>query len=157
MNQPRIAFAISIAATIAATLHAAPRIADPVPKVLIIGIDGLRPDAMMRANTPNLDRLIAAGCVSLQASTCQVTVSGPGWSSMLTGVWSPKHEVLDNDFLQPRYADYPHFFTRLKQVRPELITASFDSWEPLPKFLVPADDTDPMATKPLPTSRNGLA
>lgn len=111
-------------------------------KVLIIGIDGLRPDAMMKADTPNLDALMEKGCCSLEARTSRFTVSGPGWSSMLTGVWAPKHNVPDNDFLEPAYERYPHFFARVKEKRPDLVTATFDSWEPLSMYLVPPDATD---------------
>ena len=35
--------------------------AEPTPKVLIIGIDGCRPDALNVAKTPNLDALVEAG------------------------------------------------------------------------------------------------
>jgi predicted AlkP superfamily pyrophosphatase or phosphodiesterase len=34
---------------------------EPTPKVLIIGIDGCRPDALKAATAPNLDALIEAG------------------------------------------------------------------------------------------------
>jgi hypothetical protein len=67
-------------------------------KALLIGIDGLRPDALPAAQTPNLDRLINAGCFTDQAKTSAVTVSGPAWSSLLTGVWPDKHGVHDNTF-----------------------------------------------------------
>ena len=39
------------------------------PHVLVIGIDGLRPDAMQKAKTPNIDALIQNGAVSFQ---CQI-------------------------------------------------------------------------------------
>ncbi len=134
MKHPTAAWTIAL-------LVSTPAIGDD-KKVLIIGIDGLRPDAMMKANTPNLDSLMENGCYSLEARTSRFTVSGPGWSSMLTGVWAPKHNVPDNEFLEPAYDRYPHFFTRLKEKRPELITATFDSWEPLSLYLVPPADTD---------------
>ena len=67
----------------------------PTKKVLILGIDGLRPDALIAANTPNVDRLLENGCFSAEAQTGQYTVSGPGWSSLLTGVWWSKHGVTD--------------------------------------------------------------
>lgn len=112
--------------------------AEPAParKVLLIGVDGLRPDAMMVAETPNIDWLIEHGCYSLEARTDRITVSGPGWSDMLVGVWSSRHEVVGNEFMRPRYDKYPHFFTRLKEARPDIVTASFISWEPIDKYLL---------------------
>ena len=101
------------------------------PHVLVIGIDGLRPDAMQKAKTPNIDALIQNGAVSFQ---CQIlgeryrkndTVTAPGWSSILTGVWADKHGVQDNSFKAKQFDKYPHFFARIKSQFPSLKTASF--------------------------------
>ena len=43
------------------------------PKVLIIGIDGVRPDALQAAETPAIDALIANGCVAFDASASAYT------------------------------------------------------------------------------------
>jgi predicted AlkP superfamily pyrophosphatase or phosphodiesterase len=123
--------------------------ADPAAKskkVLFIGIDGCRFDAVQSANAPNLDRLMAEGCYD---ADCQIlgdrftgndTISGPGWSSILTGVWADKHGVLDNDFKVKHYDQYPHFFARLKEVHPEAQTASVVSWIPIQQHIVSAAD-----------------
>jgi predicted AlkP superfamily pyrophosphatase or phosphodiesterase len=100
-------------------------------KVLIIGIDGCRPDTLIAAETPNLDALIDDGLVSYQAQTCEFTMSAPGWSSMLTGVWPPKHGVRDNSFDGADYDSSPHFFQRLKEVKEDAVTASIVNWEPI--------------------------
>ena len=70
----------------------------PVKKVLILGVDGLMPTALKAARTPHFDKLIADRCISYAAQAGDITVSGPGWSSMLTGVWREKHGVPDNAF-----------------------------------------------------------
>src|SRR6185295_15624785 len=84
-----------------------------VKKVLYIGIDGTRFDAIEKANTPNLDGLIADG---IHSPTCLIlgeryrkndTVSGPGWSSILTGVWADKHGVQNNTFTGMNYGEFP--------------------------------------------------
>ena len=100
-------------------------------KVLLIGIDGCRPDALQAAHTPNLDSLIEGGAVSFVAQTGEHTISGPGWASMLTGVGIGKHGIVDNSFADPHFDTYPHFFNRLNEVRPELHTASVVNWEPI--------------------------
>ena len=121
--------------------------ADLTPKVLIIGIDGCRPDALKAATTPNLDALIQAGIIfegtdiREPAGTDKAdTISGPGWSNLLTGVWPDKHNVLDNKFTQPNYDRYPHMFARLKEARPESVTASFSTWPPIERTIVSAAD-----------------
>ena len=114
----------------------------PSSRVLVIGIDGLRPDALRAARTKNLDSLIDQGCFS---NTTQIlgdryrendTVSGPGWSSFLTGVWADKHGVNDNRFGGKNYTRYPHFFALLKQRFPDARTGSFVDWEPIDTHIV---------------------
>lgn len=109
----------------------APRGDDSRPKVLLIGIDGVRPDVLAEVGTPNLDALIAEGAYSDRARTGRPTVSGPGWSSMLTGVWPEKHGVTSNDFTGNNYQRYPDFLTRIESVRPDLRTVVVADWPPL--------------------------
>ena len=120
--------------------------ADPAKKVLYIGIDGTRFDAIEKAETPNLDALVKEGIYS---PTCLIlgdryrkndTVSGPGWSSILTGVWADKHGVHNNTFVGMNYKEFPHFFARLKEVRPDAKTASLVTWEPIHKHITSAAD-----------------
>jgi predicted AlkP superfamily pyrophosphatase or phosphodiesterase len=115
--------------------------ADPpkTPKVLLIGLDGVRPDVLAEVSTPNIDALAAEGAFTPHARTGMPSVSGPGWSSMLNGVWPEKHGVVDNDFTGKRYDLYPDFLTRIEQVRPELNTFAVADWKPL----VAADDGAP--------------
>ncbi len=101
------------------------------PKVLVIGIDGIRPDVLMDVNTPNLDKLAEEGSFTSHAMTGYPSVSGPGWSSMLIGVWPEKHGVTDNSFEGERYDDFPDFLTRIEQIRPELSTFAVADWVPL--------------------------
>jgi len=100
-------------------------------KVLVIGIDGVRPDVLAEVPTPNIDALIEAGAFSAQANSTSTTISGPAWSSMLIGVWPDKHGVLSNDFTGNHYGEYPDFLTRLEQVRPDIETFVAADWLPL--------------------------
>jgi len=101
------------------------------PKLLIIGIDGCRPDGISAAYTPNLDDLMANGTYSLDARNTGITSSGPGWSSMLTGVWQDKHKVVDNSFSGSNFTRYPHFFKRIEESDPENRTVSVSQWHPI--------------------------
>ncbi|MCE9551987.1 MAG: alkaline phosphatase family protein [Planctomycetes bacterium] len=110
-------------------------------KVLIFGLDGTRLDALKTAKTPNLHQLIAeGGLVETQILGQRYrkndTISGPGWSSNLTGVWADKHGVQNNNVGVNKLQDYPHFFKRLKEVRPDAFTTSAASWSPIPQFIV---------------------
>jgi predicted AlkP superfamily pyrophosphatase or phosphodiesterase len=59
------------------------------------------------------------------------TDSGPGWSSIATGVWPDKHGVLDNGFAGAQFTKYPDFLSRAKAARPELATSALFSWAAL--------------------------
>lgn len=100
-------------------------------RLLVIGIDGVRTDALLAADTPNIDHLITEGSFDNRSEVDFVTVSGPGWSSMLTGVWCDKHGVRDNSFDGANYDTYPHFYGRLRALRPELTTVSYAQWPPI--------------------------
>ena len=100
-------------------------------KVLLIGIDGVRVDVLAEVDTPNLDALAASGTFTARTRTTTPSVSGPAWSSMLTGVWPEKHGVTDNSFDGRRYDEFPDFLTLIERVRPELGTFAVVDWQPL--------------------------
>jgi len=104
---------------------------DRTPKVLVIGVDGVRVDVLNEVATPNLDALAAGGTFTARTRTTTPSVSGPAWSSMLTGVWPEKHGVTNNDFDRRSYDAYPDFLTLIEQVRPELSTFAVVDWAPL--------------------------
>ena len=119
-----------------------------VGKVLVVGMDGLRYDLLTRspAVAPVLHGLMAAGAhgtsllpygeVDGQApdgpsTSMAYTDSGPGWSSVLTGVWPDRHGVRGNDFAGADYARYPDFLSRAGTARRRLRTAAAVSWPEL--------------------------
>ena len=50
--------------------------------VVIVGVDGLSPDGIRKAATPNLHRLMKSGASTLHARAVMPTVSSPNWASM---------------------------------------------------------------------------
>ena len=123
-----LALALSAALALAVSAGLA---AQPTPKVLLIGIDGVRPDVLAEVSTPNIDALAATGWYTDQARTTTPSVSGPSWSSMLTGVWPEKHGVTNNSFAGRDYDTWPGFLTRAERERPELSTFAALDWLPL--------------------------
>ncbi|MER7106333.1 alkaline phosphatase family protein [Streptomyces sp. NPDC000229] len=103
-------------------------------KVLVVGMDGLRHDRIDAANAPHMKSMMANGTYGLSllyAGPMAATSSGPGWSTISTGVWPDKHGVRDNTFTGKNYGQYPGFLARLAQVRPELSTYAAVDWKPL--------------------------
>ena len=84
---------------------------EAIERALVISVDGARPDVLMRAEMPNLRRLIDTGTFSFWARTVPAAVTLPSHASMLTGVAPERHGVTWN-------ADVPD----LESARPKVPT-----------------------------------
>ena len=82
-----------------ATLTATPTEIPRPRRVLILSIDGLRPDAIAMAPMPNLIELMGSGAYTLNAQTTFPSVTLPGHTSMLTGQCPDKHGINWNDYI----------------------------------------------------------
>lgn len=77
----------------------------PVPfakRVIILSIDGLRPDAIGLAPMPNLIDLMQTSAYSMAAQTVYPSVTLVAHASMLSGLCPSKHGVDWNDYLPER-------------------------------------------------------
>jgi arylsulfatase A-like enzyme len=81
-----------VVATVAAPTEAP--VQTKIKQVVIISIDGLRPDALELADTPALDNLRASGAYSPSAQTVLISVTLPSHASMLSGMTPKKHGIL---------------------------------------------------------------
>jgi hypothetical protein len=100
-------------------------------KVLIIGIDGTRSDALQQANTPNIDAIISQSFFTYESYHRGITVSGPSWSTIMCGVEYNKHGVTDNSYANSHYDQYPYFPTRAKTCLPDLYCVQVSQWAPM--------------------------
>jgi predicted AlkP superfamily pyrophosphatase or phosphodiesterase len=109
---PLLAPAVPAAAQASSPQAAAP--AKPIPAVehvIIISVDGLRPDVLLRARTPNVRGLMETGTFTLWARTVPQSITLPSHTSMLTGVTPERHRVLWNaDLPAPVYPKVPTIF-----------------------------------------------
>lgn len=128
-------------------------------KSLVIGIDGLGygTRGFGVANTPWMNSLIngtfAGGVYNgayavayaggqIGQVTQQPTVSGPGWSTMLTSVWANRHHVTDNNFTSPDYSNNPVYLGTLRAALPSVETATFVNWDPIDTIILNSVQTD---------------
>lgn len=129
------------AALAAGPLTAVARAAAKTPKVLVIGLDGALLSRVKDAETPTLKGLMSAGLTApsaLYAQPLAPTSSGPGWSTLITGVWPDKHKVVNNEFTGHQLAKYPDFMTRVEAAKPGLRTYAVASWAPITDIIFSA-------------------
>lgn len=87
---------ISVTTTSTATLTSTATISTSaeIKYVVIITIDGLRPDALDLTNTPTLDNLRAKGAFNPNAQTVLISETLPSHASMLSGMLPEKNGIL---------------------------------------------------------------
>ncbi|MCB0034035.1 MAG: alkaline phosphatase family protein, partial [Anaerolineales bacterium] len=68
------------------------------PLVIIISVDGLRPDAITAERTPNIWELAHTGAYSWQAQTSDLSITLPSHASMISGVNVNGHKITFNGF-----------------------------------------------------------
>ena len=71
----------------------------PPPRVLIVSVDGLRPDAIYAIESPNMRSLAGRGSYTWQAQTINPSNTLPAHISMLTGVNPATHKITWDEYL----------------------------------------------------------
>ena len=116
---------------------------DQFPKgiehVVIIGVDGLSPDGIKKANTPVLDSMVANGAVKWNVRTVLTSASSQNWASMIMGAGPEQHGVIDNDWeiddhsLPPIVEEpdgrFPTIFSLLRKNKPEAEIGAVYHWD----------------------------
>lgn len=118
MKSVFVLFLVLLAATLGRGQSAIPvaKPQRPIPEVkhvLIISIDGLRPDLALLTDMPNLRSLLKQGAYTFWAKTTAVSITLPSHTSMLTGVTPNKHGIewnRDLPFNEMVYSKVPTIF-----------------------------------------------
>lgn len=97
-------------------------------KVILISIDGMRPDGLTACGHPFVQELCAAGSYSLQASSVFPSVTLPCHTSMFYGVPPQRHGIVTNDYTPPVR---PILGIAEQAARAEKTCAAFYNWEPM--------------------------
>jgi predicted AlkP superfamily pyrophosphatase or phosphodiesterase len=115
------------------------------PHVLVIGIDGLGAHGIGMAKTPRMDELMKNGAWTLSARTVMPSVSGPAWSSIITGATVERHGVGNNSWtvdkkeLEPLFKGdhdmFPTIFGEIRKHDPDAVTGAIYHWRSFGIFI----------------------
>jgi predicted AlkP superfamily pyrophosphatase or phosphodiesterase len=98
-------------------------------KVLLIGLDGCRSDALIPCGSPAFPLLMEHAYVNMHCDRGPYTESSPGWSTVLHGVYPAKHGVTSNDITHLDYGNFHDIFYYMKQFNPKFSLAEVSNWD----------------------------
>lgn len=107
----RLLTALAVLISVSAAFAQTTRPISQVDHVLIISIDGCRPDVLLRAKAPNLRSMMDGGAFTMWAQTVPMAITLPSHVSMLTGVSVEKHGIRFNDERATTRPFYPNATT----------------------------------------------
>ena len=117
-------------------------------RIVMIGLDGISVDGYNTAKTPNLDKLMTDGVLSLTTRNVMPSVTLPNWTSHLTGSGPEQHGVLSNGWQKDKVklpaiekdkdGYYPSIFKVLKEEMPSVKTAFYYNWAELINSMNPS-------------------
>jgi predicted AlkP superfamily pyrophosphatase or phosphodiesterase len=96
--------------------------------VILVTLDGVRPDAIQQANTPILDKFITEGASTMLAQSMMPSITLPCHMSIFHSVPPERHGILENVY-HPMARPLPGLFEQVHQAGKR--SASFYNWEPL--------------------------
>jgi hypothetical protein len=110
-----------------------------IEHVIVIGVDGLSPDGIQKANTPVIDSMIANGSVKWNVRTVLGSSSSQNWASMTMGAGPEQHGIIDNDWeidehtlppvVQEADGRFPSIFSVLRHHKPEAEIGVVYHWD----------------------------
>lgn len=108
-----------------------------IDHVVIISVDGMRPDLVLLGNAPVMRDMVHRGAYTFWARTTAVSITLPSHVSMLTGVNPRKHKIEWNDDLPLKHPVYPQMPTLFEMAKNAGYTTALvtgkEKFEPLTK------------------------
>lgn len=115
-----------------------------IDHVIVIGIDGMSPDGVQKAETPTIDSILKVAAYTWKCEAVLPTSSSPNWASMIMGAGPDKHGVTSNAW-QPHKQTielecegtkgngkpsgmWPTIFGELRRQKPDAKIACFNDW-----------------------------
>jgi predicted AlkP superfamily pyrophosphatase or phosphodiesterase len=100
-------------------------------KILLIGIDGLMLQRAIDSGRAQTLATLRANCYYSDMSVDMPTVSGPSWTTLLTGVTQQVHKVSNNEYTDHNLGSAPDFLSQAASLNSEIRTYAAAGWPPL--------------------------
>ena len=100
-------------------------------KVLLVGIDGLIFHRAINSGRASKLTALHQDSFFIDTKVDLPTISGPSWSTYLTGQRQDIHKVIDNFFIEHNLKAAPDFLTQALQINQGLVTYAAAGWPPL--------------------------
>jgi predicted AlkP superfamily pyrophosphatase or phosphodiesterase len=119
----RVVFAVVLLGVVAwCAAGVAPTDRDGLSLLVVISIDGLRPDYITAADehgakVPNLRRFLKEGAYADGVEGVVPTVTYPSHTTLMTGVWPAKHGILANTTFDPLQKNYQGWYWYAEDIR----------------------------------------
>lgn len=100
--------------------------------VLLIGTDGTNLSKILEyayGEDSGFKTAMDQGITGATSEVNHTTISGPSWSSILTGVWDDKHGVMNNLFDPEPYKSWPTVFNLIEYHDPAIQTSVIADWD----------------------------
>jgi predicted AlkP superfamily pyrophosphatase or phosphodiesterase len=75
--------------------------------VIVFGVDGLSPEGIAEANTPNIHQMMKEGAWSMHARAVIPTVSSPNWAAMIMGAPTEMTGITSNEWQPNKFTIAP--------------------------------------------------
>ena len=128
----------TVTGSAATTRRAAPaaatvQLVDTPTHVLLLGVDGANLSKILEYTYDEPDSGFRAvmdeGITAATSLVGHTTISGPSWSTILTGVWDTKTGVINNIFDPAPYDAWPTVFNLIEYNKPAVNTAMIANWK----------------------------
>ena len=114
-------------------------------RVVMFGVDGMSPDGVRNANTPNMHRMMREGSYTMHDRSVLPTSSSPNWASMICGAGPDRHGVTSNswerndDGIAPvAIGDegiFPTIFSVVRHGKPDAEIGVIHDWDGLARLV----------------------
>jgi predicted AlkP superfamily pyrophosphatase or phosphodiesterase len=100
-------------------------------KILLIGIDGLMLQRAIDSGRASTLKTLYDDSYFADMTVDMPTVSGPSWTTLLTGVTQQLHKVINNEYTDHNLESAPDFLSQAALLNPEVRTYAAAGWPPL--------------------------